>query len=257
MTRSANFFRSHSQARCFAPQGLDTADLASGRHLEHRARRSSAGAILDHPTPRAIRPRSASLGLLPSSWGGAGQNQGMKRTLLLALALAVIPVTVDAQVTELAQLRALAEQGNAVAQYNLGFRYANGDGVPQDNAEAERWYRLAAYQGHADAQYSLGLMYQLGYGVPEEDAEAERWYRLAADQGHADAQYSLGTLYAGGEGVPEDHVLAYMWFNLAAAQGNEDAESGKAGIEEQMTRAQIAEGQRMSREWIEAHPGGN
>ena len=64
-------------------------------------------------------------------------------------------------------------------------------------------------------------------------------------------------MYARGDGVPEDHVLAYMWFNLAAAQGYEDAESGKAGIEEQMTRAQIAEGQRMSREWIEAHPGGN
>ena len=89
----------------------------------------------------------------------------MKKALLFVLALAVIPVGADAQGTELAQLRALAEQGNAVAQYNLGFRYANGDGVPQDNAEAERWYRLAAYQGHADAQYSLGLMYQLGYGV--------------------------------------------------------------------------------------------
>ena len=182
----------------------------------------------------------------------------MKRTLLFVLALAVIPVGVDAQAPELAQLRALAEQGNAVAQYNLGFRYANGDGVPQDNAEAERWYRLAAYQGHADAQYSLGLMYQLGYGVPEEDAEAERWYRPAADQGHADAQYSLGTLYAGGEGVPEDHVLAYMWFNLSAAQGHERARSNKDLFEQRMTREQIAEAQRLSREWIEAHPpGGN
>jgi len=182
----------------------------------------------------------------------------MKKTLLFVLALAVIPVGVDAQDPDLEEMRARAEQGNPIAQYNLGHMYANGRGVPRNDAEAERWYRLAAYQGHADAQYSLGLMYQLGYGVPEEDAEAERWYRLAADQGHADAQYSLGTLYAGGEGVPEDHVLAYMWFNLAAAQGNEDAESGKAGIEEQMTRAQIAEGQRLSREWLEAHPpGGN
>ena len=60
----------------------------------------------------------------------------MKRTLLFVLALAVIPVGVDAQGTELAQLRALAEQGNAVAQYNLGFRYANGDGVPEDNVLA-------------------------------------------------------------------------------------------------------------------------
>ena len=60
------------------------------------------------------------------------------------LALAVIPVGVDAQVTELAQLRALAEQGDAVAQNNLGLMYANGRGVPEDDAEAVRWYRLAA-----------------------------------------------------------------------------------------------------------------
>ena len=182
----------------------------------------------------------------------------MKKALLFELALAAIPVGVDAQGTELAQLRALAEQGNAVAQYNLGFRYANGDGVPQDDAEAERWYRLAAYQGHADAQYSLGLMYQLGYGVPEEDAEAERWYRLAADQGHVDAQLALGSMYSAGEGVPEDFVLAYMWYDIAAAGGGEGAQSSKDTLEERMTREQIAEGQRLSREWLEAHPpGGN
>ena len=65
-------------------------------------------------------------------------------------------------------------------------------------------------------------------------------------------------MYDNGEGVPEDDVLAYMWFNLAAAQGDEAAESGKAGIEWRMTREQIAEAQRLSREWIAAHPpGGN
>jgi len=82
--------------------------------------------------------------------------------------------------------------------------------------------------------------------------------RACAEQGDAEAQCDLGTLYAGGEGVPEDHVLAYMWFNLATAQENEDAESDKARIEQHMTREQIDEAQRMSTEWIEAHPpGGN
>ena len=64
--------------------------------------------------------------------------------------------------------------------------YANGEGVPEDDAEAVRWLRLAADQGHADAQHNLGWMYANGEGVPEDDAEAARWYRLAADQGHAD-----------------------------------------------------------------------
>jgi hypothetical protein len=61
-------------------------------------------------------------------------------------------------------------------------------------------------------------------------------------------------MYHYGEGVPEDHVLAYMWYNLAAAQGNEIAQENKDIIEEEMTRAEIAEAQRLSREWIEAHP---
>ena len=60
-----------------------------------------------------------------------------------------------------------------------------------------------------------------------------------------------------GEGVRRDDVRAYMWFNLAAAQGNEVAQGNKDRAESRMTREQIAEAQRMSREWIEAHPGGN
>ena len=158
----------------------------------------------------------------------------------------------------LVDLTRCARQGDANAQSYLGFMYANGVGVSEDYAEAARWYRLAAEQGDASAQYNLGLMYANGDGVPEDDAEAVRWYRLAAEQGLAEAQSKLGLMYHYGEGVPEDHVLAYMWYNLAAAQGNEIAQENKDIIEERMTREQIAEAQRLSREWIEAHPpGGN
>ena len=72
--------------------------------------------------------------------------------------------------------------------------YANGEGVPQDDQEAVRWYRLAADQGLAQAQYNLGVMYANGEGVPQDDQEAVRWYRLAADQGLAQAQLNLGQL---------------------------------------------------------------
>ena len=54
----------------------------------------------------------------------------------------------------------LAEQGHIMAQYNLGAMYAIGKGIPQDNAEAERWYRKAADQGLADAQWVLGIKYE-------------------------------------------------------------------------------------------------
>ena len=156
------------------------------------------------------------------------------------------------------ELRALAEQGDTRAQYNLGFSYANGEGFPQDYVEAVRWYRLAADQGHVDAQFNLGVMYANGEGVPQDHAEAVRWYRLAADQGYARAQYNLGVSYDNGEGVPQDHVEAHMWINLAAAQSSgEDRDTrvkARDAVAERMTAEQIAEAQRRAREW-KATPG--
>jgi TPR repeat protein len=82
--------------------------------------------------------------------------------------------------------------------------------------------------------------------------------RTCTEQGNAFAQSNLGVMYDNGDGVPEDHVLAYMWFNLSAAQGNEGAQGNKDILEKRMTHEQIAEAQRLSREWLEAHPpGGN
>ncbi|MEN8734596.1 MAG: tetratricopeptide repeat protein, partial [Lentimonas sp.] len=98
--------------------------------------------------------------------------------------------------------------------------------------------------------YNLGYMYDFGYGgVPEDDTEAVKWYRKAAEQGYAQAQYNLGMAYYYGHGVPEDYVESYMWLNLAAAQGDENAKHNKGILSKQMTREQIAEAQKLSREW--------
>jgi hypothetical protein len=145
--------------------------------------------------------------------------------------------------------KAAAEQGNAEEQTNLGIMYDSGQGVPQDHAEAVRWYRLAAEQGDARAQTRLGIMYENGQGVPQDYAEAVRWYRLAAEQGDARAQYSLGIMYDNGQGVPQDYVMAHMWANLAAAQGNALASKNRGITASKMTSAQIAEAQRLAREW--------
>ena len=56
-------------------------------------------------------------------------------------------------------------------------------------------FRRAAERGHAEAQFVLAVTYDQGDGVPEDDAEAVRWYRKAAEQGHALAQFGLGTMY--------------------------------------------------------------
>jgi uncharacterized protein len=107
--------------------------------------------------------------------------------------------------------RRLADQGDALAQFNLGFIYDNGWGVSQDYAEAVKWYRKAAEQEDVKAQYNLGQMYTRGYGVQRNYDEAARWFRRAADQGNAGAQYYLGFMYETGRGVRDDLVQAYMW----------------------------------------------
>jgi len=101
---------------------------------------------------------------------------------------------------QLSTLLGNANKGDAAAQFNLGVMYDEGDGVPEDDAEAVKWYRKAADQGLAEAQSNLGLMYANGKGVPEDDAEAVKWYREAADQGLAGAQTNLGLMYANGRG---------------------------------------------------------
>jgi TPR repeat protein len=155
--------------------------------------------------------------------------------------------------TAFKEMRPLAEQGDAAAQFNLGILYDNGYGVPQDDQEAVRWWRLAAGQGNAAAQFNLGVMYEQGQGVPQDVAEAVRWYRLAAVQGHATAQFNLGILYGKGQGVLQDYIQAHMWASLAAAQNQERATKLRAALAEQMTHEQIAEAQRLVREWLAIH----
>ncbi len=74
-------------------------------------------------------------------------------------------------------------------------------------------------------------------------------YLMAAEQGVAQAQYNLGVMYGDGEGVPQDYVQAHLWFNLAAAQGQEQAKKNRDIVAEKMTPAQIAEAQRLARDW--------
>ncbi len=107
--------------------------------------------------------------------------------LASAILLLCLSATANAQ-SEFDEAKLLAEQGDAEAQLNLGIRYANGEGVPEDDAEAVKWYRLAAKQGLARAQSYLGIMYGNGDGVPENYAEAVKWFRLAAAQGQEDAK---------------------------------------------------------------------
>jgi len=105
-------------------------------------------------------------------------------------------------------------------QFKLAERYLKGKGVPQDNAEAVKWFRKAADQGHARAQFNLGLMYTKGLGVPQDYAEAAKWFRKAAEQGTAEAQTNLASMYLNAEGVARDYTEAVKWYRKAAGQGD-------------------------------------
>jgi len=97
--------------------------------------------------------------------------------------------------TSFRELTPLAKQGNANAQYQIGWMSFVGRGVPQDDKTAVKWWKLAADQGLGNAQYNLGNMYRHGDGVRQDDKTAVKWYRLAAEQGFANAQYNLSGMY--------------------------------------------------------------
>jgi uncharacterized protein len=87
-----------------------------------------------------------------------------------------------------------------------------------DYAEVLRLLRPLANQGNATAQAQLGVMYANGQGVPHNDAQALVWFRKAAEQGNAIAQASLGAMYAGGRGVPQDYAQGVAWFRKAPSK---------------------------------------
>jgi hypothetical protein len=150
----------------------------------------------------------------------------------------------------------LADQGNARAQSLLGLMYYHGRGMKQNDAAAAKWFQLAADQDDARAQFNLGVMHAEGQGVPQDYVQAIKWYRLAAEQGEARAMFNVGVSYAEGQGTDQNYILAYMWFNLAAPRFlPSEADRRRIAIHNRdltasrMSREQIAEAQRLAREW--------
>jgi TPR repeat protein len=153
------------------------------------------------------------------------------------------------QTNSFAQIKAEAEKGDVVSQFNLGICYENGKGVATNYVEAAKWYLKAADQNDAPAQANLGGAYIDGKGVAQDYVEAAKWLRKAAEQGNAQAQRMLGGLYANGDGVPQHFVEAYKWSSLAAAQGDSYAVTNRNLTATWLTSQQIAEAQELSREF--------
>ena len=82
------------------------------------------------------------------------------------------------------------------------------------------------------------------------DFDALTQFESEAKKGRADALYNLGLAYSTGQGVEVDYVAAHKWFNLAAIKGSELAKSWRAQISAEMNVGQIAEAQKLAREWL-------
>jgi TPR repeat protein len=155
----------------------------------------------------------------------------------------------DRAVAQAKELLKSAEAGDAAAQYRLGLLYDKGSGVPQSSIHAKEWFEKAATQGHAGAQVDLGTMYLQGNGAPQSAPMALVWFSRAAEQGEGLAFAKLGRMYAQGRGVLQDFIHAHMWYNLGAAHGDLKAAEARDALAPQMSTTQIAEAQRLAREW--------
>ena len=109
-----------------------------------------------------------------------------------------------------------------------------------------------AKQGDAEAQRNLGFLFHKGQGVPQDYAEARKWWLRAAKQGNYNAQHSLGFLYFKGQGVPVDYVTSYAWAS-AAAQGAKDAEEFRDLVGNKLGLASLGRAQELSREYFKLY----
>lgn len=158
-------------------------------------------------------------------------------------------------------LEKAAAQGHPGAQYQTGDNYDKGIGVAQDYRQALTWFEKAAAQNETRAQSAVGYMYDIGQGVAADPKRAQDWYEKAAAGGDAFAQYNLGSMYGTGRGIERNDMKAYMWFSIAednvTSAGGKTATStaaqSKKLVEGQLTPEQIAEAQRLAREWMRQH----
>lgn len=130
---------------------------------------------------------------------------------------ATIPAAPAIETATLAQLKDLAAKEDPAAENALGLRYASGDGVLQD------------------------------------DAEAARWFTKAAENGNVKAQTALATRYWAGRGVPPSLTQAYFWTVLARAAGDKNSKTFAEFLASHMTRAQAAAIEQQANIWYQQH----
>lgn len=172
-----------------------------------------------------------------------------QRFLFVAAGLAVMAaaVWVFAPLNSVRTRAAKQVQSQQSAQ--TAAKLAGGSIIPQDFTGL-RWL---AEKGDPAAQFAVGAHYATGEDVPQDYAEALRWFTLAAEQGHVGAQATLGAYYWSGRGAPQDLNKAYFWAVLAQSGGDDASHYRVAFLASRMTHAQVVAAQQRAEEWIKAH----
>jgi TPR repeat protein len=139
-----------------------------------------------------------------------------------------------------------AVKGNSTPQSQriLGQFFLTGQIIPQNYAEAMKWYTLAAENGDSESQSELAVLYFTGRGGVQDLEKAFFWFEKSARQGLAVAQYSLGIMYYTGSGVENvDLIKAYGWFSLAAGQNHLDGIAARDYLQTVLSSDQLLEAQ--------------
>ncbi len=174
-------------------------------------------------------------------WLGKASDQGsVEAEVLLSHQYSTGTPTVRADYAKaLYWLRKAADAGFGNARIGLAYDYGHGILVPRDEAEAVRWYDLAAACDRDDETLAA-MTFLFGDGsIPKNEAHGLALLTDAADAGYAPAQVDLAEVYFTGMGAPRDLVKSDMWYEVALK--TDQGLPGTVPVESAMTSAQIAE----------------
>jgi len=169
-------------------------------------------------------------------------------TVALALGYVLAP-----WIQEMLHSRIHNPQSTVLASSRVPAGKATGPSV--DTANLNQLIQLAR-QGDPVAENALGLLYAQGddkQQVKQDEAEAARWFTMAAEHGSVPAEYKLGLMYWGGHGVPKDANKAYFWTVLARAGGQEGSRDLAKVLSSGMNRSQAAAIEQQAEIWYQQH----
>lgn len=115
---------------------------------------------------------------------------------------------------------------------------------------AQEQFMALAEQGHAGAQFELGLMFHRGAGFPQNYERALKWYRVSASGGDARARNNLGVMYRDGQGVERSNSIAYKWFSLSASTDDGPGRDNMERLSNIMSSNDILHSQQLAEDYI-------